>query len=172
MMYKYPHFLLIALSSLILSRSLLLAESNSSLKSETTVADADSTKEELTKEEPEIVLPTRKKIRNTITLKGFIEDPDALPISIDTQNWSDLRISVPPVHGKELKKGEVLMELDMEKIRTHIQFLSHDLNILDLNKEILQAEIKLAEELAPLEKAEIDRFENYVKEDFLSLIHI
>ena len=80
MMYKYPHFLLIALSSLILSRSLLLAESNSSLKSETTVADADSTKEELTKEEPEIVLPTRKKIRNTITLKGFIEDPDTLPI--------------------------------------------------------------------------------------------
>ena len=55
------------------------------------------------------------------------------------------------------------MELDMEKIRTHIQFLTHDLNILELNKEILQAEIKLAEELAPLEKAEIDRFENYVK---------
>ena len=45
------------------------------------------------------------------------------------------------------------MELDMQKIRTHIQFLNHDLNILDINKEILQAEIKLAEELAPLEKA-------------------
>ena len=58
------------------------------------------------------------------------------------------------------------MELDMEKIRTHIQFLTHDLNIMEINKEILQAEIKLAEELAPLEKAEIDRFENYVKEDF------
>ncbi|MEC7801136.1 MAG: HlyD family efflux transporter periplasmic adaptor subunit [Verrucomicrobiota bacterium] len=166
MMYKYPYFLLIALSLLIINKSLLLAESNSSIKSETTVAEADSTKKELTKEEPEIVLPLRKKIRNTIILKGFIEDPDALPISIDTQNWSDLRITVPPVHGKELKKGEVLMELDMEKIRTHIQFLTHDLNILELNKEILQAEIKLAEELAPLEKAEIDRFENYVKEDF------
>ena len=60
MMYKYPHFLLIALSSLILNKSLLLAESNSSIKSETTVAEADSTKKELTKEEPEIVLPLRK----------------------------------------------------------------------------------------------------------------
>ena len=57
------------------------------------------------------------------------------------------------------------MELDMEKIRTHIQFLTHDLNIMEINKEILQAEIKLAEELAPLKK-QIDRFENYVKEDF------
>ena len=61
MMYKYPHFLLIALSLLILNTSLILAESNSSIKSETIVAEADSTKKELTKEEPEIVLPLRKK---------------------------------------------------------------------------------------------------------------
>ena len=52
-----------------------------------------------------------------------------------------------------------MTELDTEKIRNHIQVLTHDLNILDLNKEILQAEIKLAEELAPIEK-EMDRFEN------------
>ena len=115
---------------------------------------------------PETVVPVKKTIRNTITLKGFIEDPDAIPISIDTQSWADLRVSVPPKHGKEVKKGEIIMELDMDKIRTHLQFLSHDLNILDLNKEILQAEIKLAEELAPLEKAELDRFEKYVKEDY------
>ena len=112
------------------------------------------------------ILPVKKTIRNTITLKGFIEDPDAIPISIDTQNWADLRVNIPPIHGKEVKKGEIIMELDMDKIRTHIQFLNHDLNILDINKEILQAEIKLAEELAPLEKAELDRFEKYVKEDY------
>ena len=53
--------------------------------------------------------------------------------------------------------------MDLEKIRTNIQFLSHDLNILDIDKEILMAEIKLAEELAPLQKAELDRFEDYVK---------
>ena len=114
----------------------------------------------------ETIHPVKKTIRNTITLKGFIEDPDAIPISIDTENWADLRVSIPPIHGKEVKKGEIIMELDMEKIRSHIQFLNHDLNILDINKEILQAEIKLAEELAPLEKAELDRFEKYVKEDY------
>ena len=102
---------------------------------------------------PDIILPVKKTIRNTITLKGFIEDPDAVPISIDTQSWADLRVSIPPIHGKEVKKGDIIMELDMEKIRSHIQFLNHDLNILDINKEILQAEIKLAEELAPLEKS-------------------
>ena len=95
-----------------------------------------------------------------------MEDPDAIALSIDTLNWTELRVSSPPKHGADVKKGEVIMELDTEKIRNHIQVLTHDLNILDLNKEILQAEIKLAEELAPIEKAEMDRFENYVKEDY------
>ena len=147
------------------------AESNSSKKSnnetnEKSIQQKPSECQEIDKVEPETIYPTKKTIRNTIILNGFIEDPDAVPFSIDTQNWTDIRVSSPPIHGKVVKKGEVIMELDMEKILNHLQFLSHDLNILDLNKEILLAEIKLAEELAPLEKAELDRFEKYVKEDY------
>ena len=127
--------------------------------------DAEKTSEKKI-EKPETISPEKKNIRNTITLKGYMEDPDAIALSIDTLNWTELRVSSPPKHGADVKKGEVIMELDTEKIRNHIQVLTHDLNILDLNKEILQAEIKLAEELAPIEKAEMDRFENYVKEDY------
>ena len=151
--------------------SFAFAESNSSKKAKT-LQNENSAQEDLSvrnnsgKEEPHTIFPTKKTIRNTITLNGFIEDPDAIPISINTHNWTDLRVSTPPTHGKEIKKGEVVLELDMEKIRNHLQFLSHDLNILDINKEILLAEIKLAEELAPLEKEEMDRFEKYVKEDY------
>ena len=141
------------------------AETNSSKKIERHEQKKSSAKHE-SGDVPDTILPVKKTIRNTITLKGFIEDPDAIPISIDTQNWADLRVNIPPIHGKEVKKGEIIMELDMQKIRTQLQFLNHDLNILDINKEILQAEIKLAEELAPLEKAELDRFEKYVKEDY------
>ena len=158
---------------LILNLGILFAdaESNSSKKSdnepkEKSIQQKPSECQEIDKVEPETIYPTKKTIRNTIILNGFIEDPDAIPISIKTQNWTDLRISTPPTHGKEVKKGEEILELDMEKIRNHLQFLSHDLNILDINKEILLAEIKLAEELAPLEKEEMDRFEKYVKEDY------
>ena len=156
---------------LILPLSAASAETNSSKNHKDQIEQKPHNQKKITTRQDsdnitETVVPVKKTIRNTITLKGFIEDPDAIPISIDTQSWADLRVSVPPKHGKEVKKGEIIMELDMDKIRTHLQFLSHDLNILDLNKEILQAEIKLAEELAPLEKAELDRFEKYVKEDY------
>jgi multidrug efflux pump subunit AcrA (membrane-fusion protein) len=157
----------------ILNTCILFAfsESNSSKKTKTHLSENSSQEDRSVrdnsgKEDPHTIFPTKKTIRNTITLNGFIEDPDAIPISINTQNWADLRVSTPPIHGKEVKKGEVVLELDMEKIRNHLRFLSHDLNILDINKEILLAEIKLAEELAPLEKEEMDRFEKYVKEDY------
>jgi hypothetical protein len=157
----------------ILNTCILFAfsESNSSKKTKTHLSENSSQEDRSVrdnsgKEDPHTIFPTKKTIRNTITLNGFIEDPDAIPISINTQNWADLRVSTPPIHGKEVKKGEVVLELDMEKIRNHLRFLSHDLNILDINKEILLAEIKLAEELAPLEKEEMDRFEKYVNEDY------
>ena len=166
--YFYTAFVSVIL---ILSLSAAPAETKSSKNHKDQIEQKPLNQKKITTSQdsdniPDTVVPVKKTIRNTITLKGFIEDPDAIPISIDTQSWADLRVSVPPKHGKEVKKGEIIMELDMDKIRTHLQFLSHDLNILDLNKEILQAEIKLAEELAPLEKAELDRFEKYVKEDY------
>ena len=127
---------------LYLGISFAFSESNSSkqaktLPNENSAQEDRSVRHNSVKEEPHTILPTKKTIRNTITLNGFIEDPDAIPISINTQNWTDIRISTPPTHGKEVKKGEVVLELDMEKIRNHLQFLSHDLNILDINKEIL-----------------------------------
>ena len=166
MMLPLCSFLILNLGALFAD-----AESNPSNKSnykpnEKLIQQKLSACEETDKVEPKTVFPTKKTIRNTITLKGFIEDPDAIPISIDTQNWTDIRVNNPPTHGKVVKKGEIIMELDMEKIRNELKFLSHDLNILEINREILLAEIKLAEELAPLEEAEMDRFENYLLEDY------
>ena len=100
------------------------AETNSSKKPKGQIEpkqlsqNKNSTEHE-TGEVPDTILPVKKTIRNTITLKGFIEDPDAIPISIDTQSWADLRVSVPPKHGKEVKKGEIIMELDMDKTNLH-----------------------------------------------------
>ena len=168
-MYKNP--LSQAIIILVLCSSYLFAETNSSkrIKSSDSVNSSHGQENKKTSPKakvPETIFPTKKTIRNTIILKGFIEDPDAITVSIDTQNWGDLRVSNPPKHGKEVKKGEEILSLDLEKIRTNLQLISHDLNILDINKDILMAEIKLAEELAPLQKAELDRFEDYVREDY------
>ena len=117
-MKKYPFSFIILL--LVLCPSFLLAESNSSKKTKTseTVIPSHEQKGKKTPQKanlPETILPTKRTIRNTVILKGFIEDPDAITVSIDTQNWGELRVSNPPNHGKEVKKGEEILSLDLDK---------------------------------------------------------
>ena len=83
-------------------------ESNSSNKLEESPKEESIKAKTTSKEEADTILPTKKTIRNTISLKGFIEDPDAIPISIDTESWVDLRVKVPPKHGIEVKKAKPL----------------------------------------------------------------
>ena len=124
-MYKNP--LSQAIIILVLCSSYLFAETNSSkrIKSSDSVNSSHGQENKKTSPKanvPETIFPTKKTIRNTIILKGFIEDPDAITVSIDTQNWGDLRVSNPPKHGKEVKKEKIL-SLDLEKIRTNLQLL-------------------------------------------------
>ena len=94
------------LGLLILQFSFASEETNSSKKPKDQIESKQHNQEKSsTKEQPsdvpDIILPVKKTIRNTITLKGFIEDPDAIPISIDTQSWADLRVVFLPFMGKK-----------------------------------------------------------------------
>ena len=118
------------------------------------------------KEKPKTVEVAKKHIRIELSLKGYFEDPDAIPISIATKNWGDLKVTEPPVQGKKVKKGDLLLRFELEKIKQRLDLLNSDLSVIDLDRQILSSELKLAETLAPMEKKELDRMENYVRQDF------
>ena len=107
-----------------------------------------------------------KPFRIYLTLKGFIEDIDAQTLAIKTNYWSDLRVVQSPEQGKNVKKDEILVRLDQEKIRQQIHNLTHELGLLDIDVQILEVELKLAESLVPLEMEAIELNEKYVQEDF------
>ena len=161
------------LALLIFGSSLahLHAEPPSHCKAE----DGNATKEEKKekeekkkeeKEKPKTVEAQKKHIRIELSLKGYFEDPDAVPISIPTKNWADLKVTEPPVQGKRVKKGDLLLRFELEKIKQRLDLLASDLSVLDLDRQILSSELKLAETLAPMEKKELDRMEKYVRQDF------
>ena len=91
---------------------------------------------------------------------------DSVEISVDTDHWNELKVIQPPKQGVLVKKGEILLRLDQQKLKRQIQNLSHELSILEIDRNILQVELKLAENLAPLQLQELKRSERYVKEDF------
>lgn len=115
--------------------------------------------------ETETIRAEIKPFKISLTLKGFIEDMDAQTLAIKTNYWSDLRVVQSTKQGKKVKKDEILVQLDHEKIRQQIHNLSHQLRLLEIDFQILEVELKLAESLVPIEMEAIELNEKYVKED-------
>ena len=111
------------------------------------------------------IKPERKDIRITLTLKGYFEDPEAFPFSVDTTTWSELKVLTPPTHGKHIKKGNSLLTLDLEKIQKKIDDLKYEISISDLNIQILKNEQKRDESLAKIELSKLNRTEKNLIED-------
>ena len=44
----------------------------------------------------------QKEIRVTLSLEGYFEDADAIPFSIDTISWSEIKVLDPPLHGSAI----------------------------------------------------------------------
>lgn len=122
-------------------------------------------KEKKDSELPATISPQTKPFAVHLTLNGFVEDVDAVALSIPTNSWSELKIMVPPVQGASVRKGQKVLKLDEEKIGRQIEQITHDLSILETDRNLLLVELKLAESLAPLKLKEIARSERYVKED-------
>ena len=70
--------------------------------------------------ETETIRAEIKPFKINLTLKGFIEDMDAQALAIKTNYWSDLKVVQSPKQGKKVKKDEILVQLDPEKIRQQI----------------------------------------------------
>ena len=115
--------------------------------------------------EYETLSPEKKHFRIDLTIDGFLEDSQAKSLAYAVDHWQELKVLSAPLQGKEVKRGETLLRLNLERIRQEIQRLSNDLAMLDLNREILDTELELAESLAPMKQREIDRLETYAKED-------
>lgn len=118
------------------------------------------------KKEYKTIEAVQKEIRVTLSLEGYFEDPDALPFSIDTTSWSEIKVLTPPVHGKTIQKGERLIEIDLEKINKKRKEMNHELSILNLNQEILASELKRDEQINKIELEKINRMEQYNREEF------
>jgi HlyD family secretion protein len=162
--HKFSHALLLAFLSCQFSfGSAKNVDVNMTKASKSPTAQEGKTekKEKL----PATISPESKHFKIQLTLNGFIEDTESIPLSVKSFHWNDLKVIQPPIHGKSVGKGDVLLKLDDQKIKQQVESLSHDLSMLDADRNILQVEIELAEKLLPLRLKEIKRAEKYGRED-------
>jgi len=107
----------------------------------------------------------REPLYAKLNLEGVFESARMSEISVNTKSWGELSVLEAKQQGAVVKKGEQLVKLDFEKIDEKISNLRHELRLLDLDRSIAAADLKLAEAIAPMKLSEIERKEKYSKED-------
>ena len=92
-----------------------------------------------------------KKMVVTAELSGLIEAAQMTPILVNPKAWADLVVKQATPHGVAVKKGDVILQLETEKLEKAIQDQKHALPLEELTlKETVQS-LELAEKTTPLD---------------------
>ncbi|MDA8823136.1 hypothetical protein N9N41_01425 [Opitutales bacterium] len=103
----------------------------------------------------------KKHIKKILSVNGFFEDPDAVPFSVGTRVWTELKVMQSPRHGNFVKKNEQVVSLETEKLSQKLNGMKHELKILSLDGDIRSNELKRDEKVNKIELAELTRTEKY-----------
>jgi HlyD family secretion protein len=85
-----------------------------------------------------------------VTLDAVFESVEMAPVKLETKAWTDLTVIEAVAHGARVKKGDVLVKLDLEKIREQISDLEQDQPASALALEVAQFELDNLQQTTPL----------------------
>lgn len=100
-----------------------------------------------------------------VSLAGVIEAQNMAPVTIQTEIWKTLTVLDAVEHGARVKQGDALAKLDMEGINAEIADRENEQRAGELSLALARAELKSAEELAPIDLAAAERAKQTADED-------
>ena len=96
-----------------------------------------------------------------VELDGILEGTQELPVSVNPEEWADLTVLEVVPHGTMVKKGDVLIRFDAEKLEEQISDLKRGNPLAELNLKLAHQELEALERTTPLalDKARRDKME-------------
>tara|TARA_Y100001934_G_scaffold118670_1_gene145207 strand:- start:216 stop:1748 length:1533 start_codon:yes stop_codon:yes gene_type:complete len=115
--------------------------------------------------EPKTHEVDRKPFEIKVELQGLFESSRMEEVFITTKSWGELLVLDALPQGATVKKGESLVSLNMEKIDEKIRNTRNELVIMDLDRQIAKADLKLAEIMIPMELTTLQQKDKETQED-------
>ncbi len=116
--------------------------------------------------EPATVKVKQGKLVVETSLKGVFESEQAAELFIELKNWaSPLVVKQAAPHGKMVKKGDVLLEIDMTKIEQALRDLSLEREVAEIALRQARDELPVLEQLLPMNLAAAERDKRIAEED-------
>jgi len=89
-------------------------------------------------------------LKPKVQLDAVFESADMTPVKLETKAWTDLTVLEAVAHGARVRKGDMLVKLDTEKLQEQIKELELDAPTAAITLETTQAELANLEETTPL----------------------
>lgn len=115
-------------------------------------------------------VPTHTASRGVIKVKAqfdaIAEAVETEPVKFSPKNWMDLTVIEAVPHGSRVKKGDLLVKLDLDKLRDQIEDLENDRPGLSLTLELSQAELENLRQTTPQKLDGARRMQRNADEDY------
>ena len=122
---------------------------------------------------PAIVKVEKAPIKIEATLKGVVEAEHGAELSIRPEVWaSPLTILKAVEHGTAVKKGDILVEIDPEKLDLAIHDGKIDRELGEMALKQAVDELPLLEKLLPLDLAAAERANKQAEEDLKKFLEV
>lgn len=116
---------------------------------------------------PETVKALQGKFSIDVTTKGTLEAEDTEEVSVKLDAWSggmSVLSAVP--HGTTVKKGDVLVKLDMDKFNKAMKEQDIDRELSDLAFKQAEVDYQASQKLLPMDEAASKLAFDYSQEDY------
>lgn len=114
---------------------------------------------------PEAVIVEKGKFSIDVTCKGTFVADETSEVSFHLDNWTGMTVAKAVPHGTRVKKDDVLVELDLEKIDKAIKDLEVDRTLSELAHEQAKEDLDAAEKLFPLDMRAAEQAYNHSQAD-------
>lgn len=105
------------------------------------------------------------KFELKVELDGIVEAATATPISLVPEEWASLVVIDAVPHGTAVKKGDILVRLETEKLAEQIDDLKKAAPLAELTLEVARAELANLEKTTPISLADARRAKMEAEQD-------
>jgi multidrug efflux pump subunit AcrA (membrane-fusion protein) len=97
--------------------------------------------------------------------EAVVEAVEMTPIKLEPKTWTDFTVLEAVPHGARVKKGDLLVRFDAQKLKEQISDLEQDQAVTALNLELAQFELENLEKSTPLKLEAARRAQRNAAED-------
>lgn len=92
-----------------------------------------------------------ERLETRLELEGVVDSKTNTAIRINPKSWADLTVLEVVDHGTAIKKGDVIMRFETEKLLLAIEDMEASLPLAKIKLETAKSDLTLLEKTAPLQ---------------------